>query len=272
LVFGSAAFAMQWCAPGTMRISYHGYTEAERFLTLPSARRISVGSRSGVLELTGRVPLNRAKYFRPGTRTTMVSIPSVVGSNEITMMVTHISHDIGTDTDGAEVTWLEPIDPPPEPPAAPTADGVNGGSTSAGGASGGGGDGQIDRFVAEALRMAGKKYVFGAEAAASDPNPRSFDCSELVEWAAARVSISPKVPDGSAAQLAHCRAKGTTMSVSSAINTKGALLFMPGHVAISLGNGKTIEAMNPSSGVKQGNASGRGWTAAGKIPGAAGYR
>jgi len=114
--------------------------------------------------------------------------------------------------------------------------------------------------------------VFGAEASPSDPNPRSFDCSELVEWAAARTGITPRVPDGSSAQLAHCQRNGTMLSVSAGINTKGALLFQPGHVAVSLGNGRTIEAMNPSSGVRQGNANGRGWTSAARIPGAKGYR
>jgi hypothetical protein len=265
LVFGSAAFAMQWAAAGTMRLSYHGYTEAERFLTLPSATRVSVGSKSGVLQLQGRVPLNRAKYFRPGVRVTVVSIPGVAGAEERLMMVSHIAHNIGTDTDGADVTLLEPIDPPPQPPSAPSSDALNSGSTS--GSGGSGGDGQIDRFVALALQQAGKTYRFGAEASPSDPNPRAFDCSELVEWCAARVGINPKVPDGSAAQKAHCK----PISVQQGINTKGALLFIPGHVAISLGNGKTIEAMSPTSGIRQGNVAGR-FKSAGLIPGAQGYR
>jgi hypothetical protein len=265
LIFGSAAFAMQWAAPGTMRVSWQGFDEAERFLNLPNVRRVSIANRD-VLELTGRVPLNRAKYFRPGARVLAAYIPSVVGGEGVEMMVSKISHSIGTDTDGAEITFLEPVDPPPQPPPSPTADSINGGDTS-GSSGASGGDGQIDRFVALALQQAGKTYRFGAEASPSDPNPRAFDCSELVEWCASRVGISPKVPDGSSAQKAHC----TPISVTQGINTKGALLFVPGHVAISLGNGKTIEAMNPSSGIRQGNAAGR-FTSAGKIPGAQGYR
>lgn len=267
LIFGSAQFAMAWAAPGSMRISMYGYTEGERFITMPTATRVTVGSRD-VAQVTGRVPLNRAKFFRPGTSVLMTQIPNVAGLNEIQMMVQKISHDIANDTDGAEITFLEPVDPPPQPPTQTTAAGANGGSTSADGSSGGGADGSIDKFISIALSQAGKRYVFGAEASPSDANPRAFDCSELVEWSAARAGINPKVPDGSSAQLAHSQ----RISVQAGINTKGALLFMPGHVAISLGNGKTIEAMNPSSGVRQGNANGRSWSAAGKIPGATGYR
>lgn len=271
LIFGSVAFAMQWANTGTMRLSYHGYTPAERFLSLPSGTRVSVGSKQGILQVQGRVPLNRAKFFKPGTRVTLVSVPSIAGAEERVMVVSHITHEIGTDVDGADVTLLEPIDPPPEPPQQQTSAGANGSDTSSSGG-GSGADGQIDRFVSLALSQAGKRYVFGAEASPSNANPSAFDCSELVEWCAARVGIQPKFPDGSGTQLAFCRSKGTIISVQAAINTKGALLFMPGHVAISLGNGKTIEAMNPSSGVRQGNAAGRGWTAGARIPGAQGYR
>lgn len=271
LIFGSAAFAMQWAATGTVRLSYSDFDPAERFLSLPKATRISVGSKAGVLQVVGRIPLGRAKYYRPGAKVVVKAIPSVAGQNEITMMVSKISHSIGTDTDGAEVTLLEPVDPPPQPPGSPT-DGVNKGSTSADGSSGGGADGSVDRVVAIALSQSGKRYVFGAEVKSTDSNPRAFDCSELIEWACTRAGVAPKMPDGSAAQLAWCRSKGTAISVTVGIQTKGALLFMPGHVALSLGNGKTIEAMNPSNGVRQGNANGRGWTAAGRIPGATGYR
>jgi cell wall-associated NlpC family hydrolase len=273
LVFGSSAFAMRWSAPGSLRLSWHALGEGERFLTMPTSTRTSVGNRSNVLQVTGRISLNRAQYFRPGVPVIVRNTPSIAGDKWVTFMCASISHGLGTDTDGADITLIQPVDPPPEPPTATTSAGANGGSTSSGTyTSGGGADGQVGRFVALALQQAGNRYSFGAEANPSDPDPRVFDCSELVEWAAARAGISPRVPDGSAAQLAHCRARGTLISVAQGIRTKGALLFQPGHVAISLGNGKTIEAMNPSQGVRQGNANGRGWTAAGRIPGAQGYR
>jgi hypothetical protein len=631
-VFGSSAFAMRWCAYGSLRLSWYAPPSlGEQWLSMPSARTTSVGDRANVAEVVGKIPLNRAKFFRPGVSVIVRNTPTVAGDEWREFICSHVAYSIGTDIDGAEITLLEPVDPPPQPPqAAPNTTNTSAGTT----VSGGGADGQVDRFVAIALQQAGDRYVFGAEAAASNPNPAAFDCcivghmlvytanrgpvpvdeieigdmvygcdldagngivarpvvawarqrarpiyrvrtrnreidvtgnhpflravkqprhrdelgqwqqvhwtfewtnaqnltrgdlavtldgavpdpvsglrstlpdgaevtddiawlfgaitgngwithsgvvlsvfkpdvvsaarktfehtwgraacwypdapergvifnsvtvaamlrglgcvgkspvkrvppivstwrhgliaaylrgfadtdghydkrghvqygsssrrlltevralhimigdavsnitsviqkdvmirgkavsggrrfysfayypnsprrdvtllnsyglrrflpepwsvrrvqsiteigedetfdiqvegtrnfiaeglcvsnSELVEWAASRAGISPKVPDGSAAQLAHCRSHNTLISVSAGVSTKGALLFHPGHVAISLGNGKTIEAANPRSGVLQGNANGRGWSAAGKIPGAQGYR
>lgn len=74
------------------------------------------------------------------------------------------------------------------------------------------------------------------------------------------------MPDGSANQRAYVQQKGTQMSVADAIRTPGALLFRPGHVAISLGDGRTIEARGRAYGVGIFNAQGR-FTSAGMIPG-----
>jgi cell wall-associated NlpC family hydrolase len=273
LVFGSSAFAMQWTSTGPLRLSWgNPPSPAEQFLTLPTAKRTSIGNRSDVLQVSCRVPLSSAPAFRPGVPVQVRNAPAIAGNNWITFMVTSIEHALNVDTDGADLTLTLPVDPPPEPPQSNSSAGANGGSTSAGGLGGGGGaDGQVAKFVALALQQAGDRYGFGAEAAPSDPDPRAFDCSELVEWAAARAGISPRVPDGSSAQRAHCERHGTMISSLKARSTKGALLFMPGHVAISLGNGKTIEAMNVSQGVRQGSFSGRGWTGFAKIPGAKGY-
>jgi cell wall-associated NlpC family hydrolase len=186
-------------------------------------------------------------------------------------MCSSVAFDIGTDTSGADITLLEPIDPPAQPPTDTTSAGANGGNTSNGqSVSGGGADGQIGRFVALCLQQAGKSYVYGATPSASEPNPRAFDCSSLVQWAAIRCGI-PDPTRTTYTQEAKIRGAGRIISVQQAINTKGALLFQPGHVAISLGNGKTIEAMNSSQGVRQGNAAGRGFTAGGLLVGAQGY-
>jgi cell wall-associated NlpC family hydrolase len=115
-------------------------------------------------------------------------------------------------------------------------------------------------FLDAALAQTGDPYVWGAEASAGDPNPKAFDCSELAQWAAARVGIT--LPDGSWLQYLQLKDAGAVIPVDQAIHTPGALLFnfsseptagggRPGeaHVAISLGDGKTIEARGVKYGV-----------------------
>ena len=135
----------------------------------------------------------------------------------------------------------------------------------------------LSRFLEAATAQAGDRYVYGAEVKISDPNPDAFDCSELVQWAAGRVGID--VGDGATNQYVRLRNEDATMSVEEAIRTPGALLFKSsynpdrpfflGHVAISLGDGRTIEAANPRKGVLYGEAEGR-FTHAAMIPGLAG--
>ncbi len=109
------------------------------------------------------------------------------------------------------------------------------------------------RFVEAALAQAGDRYVYGAEANLHDPDPHAFDCSELTQWAAAQAGV--EIPDGAAAQYDALRAHGQTITVDQALHTPGAFLFHQdaggyvGHVAISLGDGRTIEARNSQAGV-----------------------
>lgn len=118
-------------------------------------------------------------------------------------------------------------------------------------------------FTMFCLQQAGDRYVFGAEASLSDPDPDVWDCSELIQWAAHQVGVN--FPDGSSNQIAASR----RISVSDAIRTRGAVLYKPGHIAVSLGNGRTIEALNPGYGVVSMSATARSfnWTAGGLIPG-----
>ena len=89
-------------------------------------------------------------------------------------------------------------------------------------------------FLNNALQEQGKPYVYGANAAISDPNPKAFDCSELTKWASARAGIT--IPDGATALYLYTRAHGTTMSVQQALHTPGALLFHFGHEPKNLGD------------------------------------
>ncbi|WP_323389771.1 peptidoglycan-binding protein [Myxococcus qinghaiensis] len=125
--------------------------------------------------------------------------------------------------------------------------------------------GTAEAFVQKALAQKGDRYVFGAETNLNDPNPSKFDCSELVQWAAHQAGVS--VPDGTMNQVPYFKQKGTTISVAEALRTRGALLYRPGHVAISLGDGRTIEARGSAYGVNIFSANGRGWTSGALIPG-----
>jgi cell wall-associated NlpC family hydrolase len=115
-------------------------------------------------------------------------------------------------------------------------------------------------FLDHALAQTGDDYVFGAEAARDDADPGVFDCSELTQWAAAQVGVT--LPDGSWLQYLQLRDQGAVIPVDQAAHTPGALLFSfdreptaaggrPGqaHVAISLGDGTTIEARGTRYGV-----------------------
>lgn len=271
LVFGSSAFAMQWTAPGSLRLSWDELDWSERFMTLPTVTHASVSNNSNVVECKGKVPLSRAKYFRPGVSVIARNVPALAANNWVTLMCFDVAFTLGTDTDGADITLVAPVNPPPQPPTGPTSAGTNAGSTSNGSTTSGGGvDGQVAQFVALALKQAGKRYVFGAYASPNNPNPTAFDCSELVQWCCERVGIGG-CPRTSAEQRSWVSQHHTSVSVASGIKTKGALLFASGHVAISLGNGRTIEAMDAADGVRQGNTAGRNWIGAGRIPGAKGY-
>lgn len=118
----------------------------------------------------------------------------------------------------------------------------------------------------------GDPYIWGREVSPSDPNPYGFDCSEYVEWGVRRKG--GYIPDGSSAQYEYCRSKGTTCSVTTAINTFGALLHhypfdgRPGHIAVSLGNGYTLEARGKAYGVGTfAGAASRGFTHGMRVPG-----
>lgn len=138
----------------------------------------------------------------------------------------------------------------------------------------------IESIVQMALSQEGDDYIFGAEASPSDTDPEAFDCSELIQWSCGRCAVDPSMPDGSWYQARHSRNYGLLTTVDKAIVTRGALLFKfsgdpftggrptNAHVALSLGDGTTMEARSSRYGVGTFTAIGRGWTHAGLIPGA----
>lgn len=140
--------------------------------------------------------------------------------------------------------------------------------------------GAVRTFLDAALAQTGDRYVLGAEARLDDHNPSVFDCSELTQWAAHQAGV--ELPDGTWLQYLELKEQGAIVPVEEAIRTPGALLFSfsteptPGggrpsqaHVAISLGDGKTIEARGRSYGVGSFEASSQRFEYAAVIPGLA---
>ena len=130
------------------------------------------------------------------------------------------------------------------------------------------GPGDINRFLEVALAQSGDRYEMNVVADQNDPDPDVFDCSELVEWAAAQVDVDV----GTASYLQYLDMKNASalVDVQQALDTPGALLFtfsnepVPGggrpskaHVAISLGDGRVIEARSTRDGVGVFNAGDR---------------
>lgn len=111
------------------------------------------------------------------------------------------------------------------------------------------------QFASMLDKQVGRAYVLGAEANPSDPNPKAFDCSELVQWAWAR--SGNKIRDLAAWQY------DDTIAVGDGPAKVGDLVFLRnnparsngiGHVAIlttRLANGdwRIIEARGRKWGV-----------------------
>jgi cell wall-associated NlpC family hydrolase len=134
----------------------------------------------------------------------------------------------------------------------------------------------IEDVLLWAVAQKGDRYVFGAEVPTAAADASSWDCSELVEWACAKAGVAPRVLDGAFNQWAQCKQAASLISVSDAMKTRGALLFVGDgtgtgrdaitHVAFSLGDGTTVEARGKKWGVGCWPASNR-FDFAARIPG-----
>jgi cell wall-associated NlpC family hydrolase len=135
----------------------------------------------------------------------------------------------------------------------------------------------LDTFLRVAKAQIGDRYVFGAKEDLHNPNPSVFDCSDFTEWAAFQAGT--KIPRTATEQYLFFKNKGLLIDPAKAKDTPGALLFhfdreprpgdgrTPGaHVAISLGDGRVVEAANPRAGVREANAGNR-FEFAASIPG-----
>lgn len=120
----------------------------------------------------------------------------------------------------------------------------------------------VTTWVDLLVSKTGADYVWGAK------GPDTFDCSGLIYSTLRELGAPTDTPMGSW----HQQDQMIEIPIDRAIETRGALLYSPktdtsvAHIAVSLGNGKTIEARNPQMGVGSWSATGRGWTKAGLAP------
>jgi cell wall-associated NlpC family hydrolase len=133
----------------------------------------------------------------------------------------------------------------------------------------------VEDVLVWAIAQKGDRYIFGAEVP-PHVDGSAWDCSELVEWACAKAQVVPRVPDGAYNQWFAIKNKDGLIPVEEGMRTRGALLFVGDgvgvgrdaitHVAISLGDGTTVEARGSKWGVGSWAAQAR-FDFAGKIPG-----
>lgn len=240
-----------------LRVTWKGAKTDGAIDALPTCRR-SGDDRKNVATVEAMLRGDLGEDARPGMALILDGVPTFDGRYMVDTVTLPLAEGAA-----ATVSASTPENPKPEPPPKKTKSSPGKGKGGKGGddsSSGATGAKSAAAFVGFALAQAGDTYIYGAETSPTDPNPNAFDCSELVQWAAARAGVP--FTDGSSAQIAACR----SISVEQAIRTKGALLWHPGHIAISLGNGRTIEAANSRVGVVSYNAAGR-FQRGGLIPG-----
>lgn len=133
-----------------------------------------------------------------------------------------------------------------------------------------------EAIIAEAKKHVGASYSAAPGQRTWSPdvaNPSSFDCSGFFQYLVRKIIDPGMAYDVSNNQLRISEEQGLGMSVEEAINTPGALLFKvgegpDGHVAMSLGNGDTIESYGGNGvGIVTGGARQSYYTKAARIPG-----
>jgi hypothetical protein len=142
-------------------------------------------------------------------------------------------------------------------------------------------------IIAVARQHIGEDYILGAVAPLANTQHRGpWDCAEFVSWCAYQaygIVYAVRPPDPRLGEsysgwwYEDARNVGREVTVAKALETEGAILVRKprsqgspriGHVAISLGNGSTIEAKDRATGVAEvRNAASRLWDLGVYIPG-----
>jgi len=241
-------------------------------LGLPACRR-SADDPTQPCTITAPVADSLALELIPGGTLKLLSVPTFTAEYLVTQLDLPLA-----DAVPATVTACTPVDPAPQPPQAATAG--PGGLDSLGFGAGPGFPLSLTApsallFVTQALTQTGHGSVGG-----------SFDGAELVAWAGARVGValsrSPAGLYGDCAEFEGLVDVGRAQSIRGALlfnrspatagpphlripgvgDDAGGGTFVPGQVAISLGDGRCIAAVGGAYRVE----SSGGWSRGGLLP------
>lgn len=110
-------------------------------------------------------------------------------------------------------------------------------------------DTDMQQLKSALARQIGKRYIFGHEVFLADPNPKAFDCSELVQWAFYQID-GKDFGDGSYNQFDTSHAvKERPLIVGDLLFLRSRIYRRINHVAIYVGDGQIIEARGRLFGV-----------------------
>ena len=135
---------------------------------------------------------------------------------------------------------------------------------------------KLSIFLSSAKDQIGDRYVYGAPRTPTAADPKTFDCSSFTQWSARQAGV--KLEGTAEYQYMELKRMNHDIPVEQALRTKGALLFyfssepsggLPAgqaHVAISLGDGRTVEAKGTKYGVGEWSAKHR-FNFAATVPG-----
>jgi len=130
-----------------------------------------------------------------------------------------------------------------------------------------------------ARQHVGDPYAFGVRANLEDPDYQGpWDCAEFASWCVyqcyqIKFGLTVYGDPYTGAWIEQGRRRAAEICPDLASYLSGAFLIrapragLPGHVAISDGQGGTIEALNRNKGVVSGRIQGRHWDAACLLPG-----
>lgn len=144
-----------------------------------------------------------------------------------------------------------------------------------------------NKLIQVAEKHIDETYVLGARVPMANPKwSGPWDCAEFVSWCVFQVTgelfgcrpLKPVSPDSADAYTGYwaqdSKVHNARISIEVAAGTAGAILLreppgggVPGHIVISLGDGRTIEAMNSKNGVCYGKVVNRRWDYGILVPG-----